>query len=78
MTTESVDMTQRRIDAAWKVIIKELVNVYEIKQTPKVDFWPTYDREERALTEKLRKRPLGMMEMESMFNKFRAMILKAL
>jgi hypothetical protein len=74
----SDDLTSRRIASKWRVFFAELEKVYEMRSSPKPDFWPTYDAEEAVLVEKLKRRPIGTLELDNLFATFRSKILKAL
>lgn len=74
----SDDLTHRRIASKWAAFLKELEKVYQMRSQPKPDFWKVYDTEEPVLVEKLKRRPIGTIEIEQLFAAFRSKILKAL
>jgi hypothetical protein len=78
MTNASDDLTNKRIASKWRAFFAELEGIYERRLNPKPGFWSTYEAEERALQEKLQRRPLPLAEMENAFALFRAKVLKAL
>lgn len=78
MTNASDDLTNKRIAAKWRSFFAELEGIYERRLNPKPGFWSTYETEERALHEKLQRRPLPLAEIEGAFAVFRSKVMKAL
>lgn len=74
---DSPDITQRRIDSNVTKLLASLAVTYE-KANPRADFWPIFEKEEKALDEKLRKRPIMLMEIETACATFRSNVIKAL
>lgn len=77
-SASTTDLTERRIASKWKVVIKELEGLYQRLPAVKATFFDAWDAAELALTEKLRRRPLALADMEALFAQFRAQMLKAL
>jgi hypothetical protein len=75
--SEPGDLNSNRIRTKVRTVLNELANVYERAKVP-ADFWDHYDREERSLTERVGKRPITLMEIESACMNFRSKLLRLL
>ena len=74
---DSVDITEKRIKTQVRKILDGVAVVYD-KGTPKPEFWPIFEREEKNLDTKLSKRPIGLMEIETACAIFRSHVIKAI
>ena len=72
------DLTSRRIEGKWRQFLDEFSSIYQKRAAPKPGFWPAWDAEESIIIEKLKRRPIALAEIETVFSMFRAKMLKAL
>jgi hypothetical protein len=78
MSSDSDILTSNRIKAKWRAFLAEFAGIYEKCPAPKPTFWPLYEKEEAELVLKLCRRPLPLIDIETMFSVFRSKLLKAL